>query len=132
MKCPHCPGHLASLEFADMEVDYCFTCAGIWLDADEMEHLLRIEGGTDDLLRTAVRAQTAEKPKRCPVCRNRMDKILIGQTDAVLLDRCKDHGMWSDAGELKKILALSGAEGSSGALARVLNNMFSAQKRGCT
>ena len=57
-----------------------------------------------------------------------MEKEFIGKAETVLLDRCREHGMWSDAGELKKILALSCTEGHSSPLIRLLDAMFTAQK----
>lgn len=131
MKCPNCAGHLVSLELADVEVDHCFTCRGIWLDAGEMEHLIRVGGGEDDLLRSAARIKTAEKKKRCPVCRKSMEKLLVGNAQPVLLDRCVLHGSWFDEGELKKTLALSCRDGISSPVARLLDDMFAIQKGGC-
>jgi Zn-finger nucleic acid-binding protein len=41
MKCPHCPD--ATLVMTDrqgVEIDYCPTCRGIWLDRGELDKLL--------------------------------------------------------------------------------------------
>jgi uncharacterized protein len=131
VKCPVCENHLVSLELADVEVDYCFTCKGIWLDSGELENLVRLEGGEDDLLKSAVRAETREKRKKCPVCRTSMEKILTGKADPVLLDRCLLHGIWFDSDELRKILALTCKEGISSPVVRLLDDIFAAQKGGC-
>jgi uncharacterized protein len=128
MECPNCPSHLVTLEFADIEVDYCFKCKGIWLDKGEIEHLVRIAGGNDHLLKSATSATTHERKKKCPVCRKSMDKEYVGKAGTVLLDRCREHGMWSDAGELKKTLALSVTERHSSPLIRLMDAMFTAQK----
>jgi hypothetical protein len=128
MECPSCSNHLVTLEFADIEVDYCFKCKGIWLDKGEIEHLIRIAGGKDHLLKTTTSATTQEKKRKCPVCRKSMEKEFVGKTQKVLLDRCRGHGMWSDAGELKKILALSCTQRHSSPLIRLLDAMFTAQK----
>jgi Zn-finger nucleic acid-binding protein len=130
MECPRCSNQLVTLEFADIEVDYCFTCRGIWLDKGEIEHLIRIAGGKDHLMKTLTSATTLEKKRRCPACRRPMEKEFIGKAEKVLLDHCKNHGMWSDAGELKKILALSSTERQSSPLIRLLDAMFTAQKEG--
>jgi uncharacterized protein len=128
MECPNCPSHLVTLEFADIEVDFCFKCKGIWLDKGEIEHLLRIAGGNDQLLKSATSAISSERKKKCPVCRKSMEKEHVGKAGRVLLDSCRTHGMWSDACELKKILALSGVERHSSPLIRVLDEMFTTQK----
>ena len=39
MKCPKCGFDLQTLKHGDVEVDTCFHCKGVWLDAGELEHL---------------------------------------------------------------------------------------------
>ena len=117
-----------TLEFADIEVDYCFKCRGIWLDKGEIEHLISIAGGNDELLKTTTSTTTRERKRKCPVCRRAMEKEFIGKAQTLLLDCCRRHGMWSDAGELNKILALSCTERHSSPLIRLLDTMFTAQK----
>jgi Zn-finger nucleic acid-binding protein len=132
VKCPNCENHLVSLELADVEVDYCFTCKGIWLDKGELENLIRLEDGEDDLLKSAAKTRTAEKKRKCPACRKSMEKILAGKVAPVLLDRCLVHGIWFDSGELRKILSFSCKEEISSPVVRLLDDMFAAQKGGCT
>jgi len=128
MECPNCSSHLVTLEFADIEVDYCFKCRGIWLDKGEIEHLIRIAGGKDHLLKTTTSTTTRERKRKCPVCRRSMEKEFVGKAETILLDRCRGHGRWSDAGELKKILALNSTERNSSPLIRLLDAMFTTQK----
>jgi uncharacterized protein len=40
MKCPKCGMDLQTLEHGKVEVDTCFNCRGLWLDAGELERLL--------------------------------------------------------------------------------------------
>jgi uncharacterized protein len=131
MECPNCTSHLVTLELADIEVDYCFKCRGIWLDKGEIEHLTRLAGGKDHLLKTTTSATTRERKRKCPVCHRSMEKELFGKAETVLLDRCREHGMWSDEGELKKMIALSCTERHSSPLIRLLDEMFTAQKGVC-
>lgn len=131
MECPNCSSHLVTLELADVEVDYCFACRGIWLDTGEIEHLVRIEGGRNHPLEITTLQRTAEKRRKCPLCRKRMGKILAGADPGVILDCCVDHGMWSDAGELRKILTLGCSAGFSNPLVRLLDDLFAARKGEC-
>src|SRR5689334_9412215 len=39
MKCPKCGSDLAEVAFRDVQIDRCFTCNGVFLDAGELEHL---------------------------------------------------------------------------------------------
>ncbi|MBF5043731.1 hypothetical protein FGE12_15140 [Aggregicoccus sp. 17bor-14] len=43
MKCPRCGFDLHSLKRGEVEVDTCFHCHGMWLDAGELEKLLAHE-----------------------------------------------------------------------------------------
>lgn len=129
MRCPHCSQPLITLEFSNLEVDYCVGCSGIWLDNGELEQLIATHGD-DGYLSTAVAAQIREKARRCPLCRRRMEKICFGRADQVLLDRCREHGIWSDAGELRKILASVDTEGQGSPLVRLLDEMLAGTKGG--
>lgn len=129
MHCPHCSQPLITLEFSDLEVDYCVGCAGIWLDCGELEQLVATQGN-DAYLGTAVAVPSREKARRCPVCRRKMEKIYLGRADQVLLDRCRAHGIWLDAGELSKILASVNAEGQGSPLVRLLDEMLAGTKGG--
>lgn len=41
MKCPHCTEtHLSMSERQGIEIDYCPSCRGIWLDRGELDKLL--------------------------------------------------------------------------------------------
>ena len=131
MQCPGCSDHLVTLELSGVEVDYCFTCQGIWLDNGEMELLVSLGGGDDHFIGGLRPVHVREKMRRCPACRRTMKKVAAGKGDAVILDRCMDHGIWSDAGELRKILELSCDETQASPLVRILDDMFAARKGRC-
>jgi len=44
MKCPKCGFDLHTITKGKLELDTCFNCHGLWLDAGEMERLLQGEG----------------------------------------------------------------------------------------
>jgi uncharacterized protein len=41
MKCPKCGMDLHTLEKGKVEIDTCFNCKGIWLDAGELEEVIK-------------------------------------------------------------------------------------------
>lgn len=43
MRCPRCQGQLIELTFEEVLIDRCEQCAGVWLDAGELEQLTRRE-----------------------------------------------------------------------------------------
>ncbi|QDU29295.1 hypothetical protein ETAA8_44030 [Anatilimnocola aggregata] len=40
MKCPNCATELRMSERKEVEIDYCPSCRGIWLDRGELDKLL--------------------------------------------------------------------------------------------
>ena len=43
--CPRCGGSLKESKFEDVTIDTCEKCAGVWLDAGELERLTQREQG---------------------------------------------------------------------------------------
>ena len=45
MTCPRCGGSLKESKFEDVSIDTCEKCAGVWLDAGELQQLTQREQG---------------------------------------------------------------------------------------
>ena len=63
MRCPHCPD--ATLLMTDrqgIEIDYCPTCRGVWLDRGELDKLLERAGSAVAPAPQAQPAQPAYQP----------------------------------------------------------------------
>ena len=97
---------MITLELEEVEIDYCTDCGGIWLDAGELEELLGEPEKAAQLLDSfKADPNCAEKPRKCPICDKKMQKIVVGQSQPTLLiDKCaKGDGLWFDNGELHDI-----------------------------
>lgn len=107
MDCPACKNAMITLELADVEIDHCTTCGGIWLDAGELELLMGNSETARQLLNSfQIKTGAAELPRICPICDKKMQKILVGDSNGkLLLDKCgRGHGLWFDKAELHDIL----------------------------
>jgi Zn-finger nucleic acid-binding protein len=107
MDCPVCKNAMITLELADVEIDYCTECGGIWLDAGELEMLLGEQHKARQLLDSfKVDSSSIEKPRKCPICDKKMRKIIVGTSEpALLIDKCRrGDGLWFDKGELEHIV----------------------------
>lgn len=40
---------------------------------------------------------------KCPVCAKLMNRVNFGTKSGVIVDRCKEHGVWLDGGELRHL-----------------------------
>ncbi len=107
MDCPVCQDAMITLELNEVEIDHCVSCAGIWLDAGELELLIEDTQKAAALLASfQVSKDAKEKPRPCPICDKKMHKILVPSSDRpLLIDKCRRyHGLWFDRGELDDIL----------------------------
>jgi len=123
MKCPVCKEPTIVLELDEIEIDYCTSCGGIWLDAGELDLLIEDEKEREILLSSFQKdAEHPEKPYKCPICRTKMDKVNVGENKDVLLDKCPDNdGLWFDKGELKDVIQLASKDNK---VVELLNDLF--------
>ena len=108
MICPVCKEPLIVLELHEIEIDYCPSCSGIWLDAGELELLLEDQVEREKITSSFhLDPDHSERPYRCPICRKKMDKVYVGDKKELLIDKCPDNdGLWFDKDELKDVLEL--------------------------
>lgn len=120
--CPKCGSALLEFTYQQVRLDQCLHCEGIWLDAGELDKVVR---GRKGLLLSLEyerkRAHALEREHqpppeeaahlralhldRCPRCGGTLEEAAFHQ---IRLDRCPDcAGVWLDAGELE---AVAGSE----------------------
>ena len=110
MKCPACSNLMIVVEHENIELDYCTECSGVWFDAGELELLLermQLEGSSLSLdgILTSPEAKSAEKKRKCPICRQKMKKATVGREPEVLIDACqRGDGLWFDKGEVIQLI----------------------------
>jgi Zn-finger nucleic acid-binding protein len=107
MDCPFCKNAMITLELADVEIDYCTDCGGIWLDAGELELLLGQPEKAKQLLDSfKIDSTSPEKLRKCPICDRKLQKVIVGSGQPkLLIDKCRiGDGLWLDKGELQDIL----------------------------
>ena len=112
MICPVCKKDMFVVEYTQIELDYCYSCKGVWFDAGELELLLE-SGGLKDARQTLgdvmrlPEAHSSEKKRRCPICAKNMKKVFIGGETGVMIDACIHHdGLWFDGGEVAALIKI--------------------------
>lgn len=125
MECPVCREAMIVLELDEVEIDHCVVCEGIWLDGGELEILLENSSAKDGFLSSFRKDETSgEKPRKCPICDKKMEKVLYRGRKSIRIDRCrKNDGIWLDQGELREILE-EASYGQSGKVLDLLKEMF--------
>lgn len=111
MICPVCYKDMIVVEYKSIELDYCTECHGVWFDSGELGLLLKslgLEQQKSPLgsFLDAHRADTREKRRHCPVCRQKMRKVTLSEQPVVVVDACqRGDGLWFDGGELAVLLS---------------------------
>ena len=118
LSCPACGGEhrLTSRALGQgLSVLECGRCAGMWLGNDTFEHVVsRAEevsttihgaGSGPERARTqTIGAQGGPAYRPCIRCGKLMNRRNYGKRSNVIIDVCKEHGVWFDAEELGRIL----------------------------
>lgn len=48
MQCPNCSGAMQEARRNDVDIEYCPTCKGVWLDRGELDKISTIQSRYDD------------------------------------------------------------------------------------
>jgi Zn-finger nucleic acid-binding protein len=109
-ECPRCKIRLDRLLIENIELNECSRCNGMWAGVETFESICSkredqasvlgfIEERTNPL---EPLAQISYVP--CPDCKQLMNRNNFARASGVIIDLCKHHGVWFDAGELPKII----------------------------
>jgi Zn-finger nucleic acid-binding protein len=111
--CPECRQLLVAFQLGGIEIDRCPACRSTWLDAGEMEGILRLAGAGPGPFSEALRAATGRRSRRrCPRCRRRLRGTGVPLPVSGLrphatieIDLCpRSHGLWLDPGEMQALV----------------------------
>lgn len=115
MDCPRCKLSLRENDYEGVKVEMCDTCWGIWLDKGELQEVIDARGMdfsekerrqfTD--LRGGSGARGSTEPAACPRCGQVMEPVHCDLAIHLVVDRCPDHGMWLDTGEIKAVQVMA-------------------------
>ncbi|HJL15447.1 MAG TPA: zf-TFIIB domain-containing protein [Sandaracinaceae bacterium LLY-WYZ-13_1] len=109
-RCPGCAADtLHVIVVGDHRIRECPACAGVMVDHDTLERIthareaeagVRLTGGP----RKAELTIEPVRYRRCPTCARVMTRRNFGRSSGVIVDVCKDHGVWFDPDELTQVL----------------------------
>ena len=133
--CPACQEPLASARVGEVPLQSCGACGGLWLDQATFQDLGAHRERQGAVL-GALPAPSAAPPvalepvvyRPCPVCTRRMNRVAYARRSGVILDVCRDHGLWFDRDELRRVLAFIGDGGLDRARARDLEDLQEARR----
>jgi Zn-finger nucleic acid-binding protein len=110
--CPRCDRSLAASLVGDVVIDQCTHCRGVFLDHVAIQRVVtdRRQSRAEALLGALPKTITFERPPpgkmyiKCPVCKVVMNRKLFASGSGIIVDVCRTHGTYFDAGELPRII----------------------------
>lgn len=122
--CPRCGELLKVIQLqlgGGFSVDRCLECHGIFFDPGELETV--IEESVSNVYEVDFKRLAAMVEEegardfnqvtyiRCPDCDAMMNRRNYGPRSGVIVDQCREHGMWLDGRELSLLLKWTKAGG---------------------
>jgi Zn-finger nucleic acid-binding protein len=119
LECPACPGQaMASWRLQPTPrqpqghaVHGCRRCGGVWVDRATLDAMIESaaqQGAGDGRAPAVQRRELSMKAKvvyrSCSVCSHTMARRNFARISGVIVDECRTHGTFFDAGELEDVL----------------------------
>jgi len=89
----------------------CRRCGGVWVDRDTLDVMVETaattgtsDGRTSGVKRRALSMRGPVVYRACGVCTQPMHRRNFARISGVIVDECRDHGTFFDAGELHDVL----------------------------
>jgi Zn-finger nucleic acid-binding protein len=115
--CPRCQGGLRIRSLGEASVIECTACEGLWVERDDFARIcqraqerpeINLAGAAPKL---PVKAYEPERKVRyipCPTCGELMMRKMFRyrqMPSRVVIDYCREHGVWLDKDELERIVS---------------------------
>ena len=116
--CPRCKTEMRVVAIGKCQVLECASCLGLWLDTQSFERVCADQEQHAAILGNASIAgidrstlQTKVNYIPCPECSQLMNRANFARCSGVIIDLCKQHGVWFDQNELTRIVEFIRAGG---------------------
>lgn len=116
LDCPACKLEMERINIGiaeDIVIHRCSQCDGMFIGEECLEITIKHQTGVVHKVDYSVLRFILDNPRQehdagreyrnCPVCAKRMNKAIYAAVSGVLVDRCLDHGVWLDSGELQQL-----------------------------
>jgi Zn-finger nucleic acid-binding protein len=134
VRCPACPNTMHRVAIGTASVLECGRCDGVWLDAADFERIC-----ADRESRAAVLHRWTTPPaavsarhvryRPCVRCHKMMNRVNFGRLSGTVVDVCRGHGTFLDAGELHAIASFIEAGGLDRMREREIQDLKDEQRR---
>jgi Zn-finger nucleic acid-binding protein len=132
--CPACRGAMREVQIGETAFLECERCRGSWMDSASFEHVCASREAQAAFLHqfTAapkVAASGEVHYRKCVACGKMMNRINFGRLSGTVVDVCKGHGTFMDAGELHAIVTFIQGGGFDRARQRQIEDLRDEEAR---
>jgi Zn-finger nucleic acid-binding protein len=123
--CPRCKGELRIRSLGPASVVECAGCEGLWVKRDEFDAICKRAQERPEVAlemrATDLQVRSAEPERKvfyipCPTCGETMQRKMFrykNLASRVVIDFCREHGVWFDKDELEGIVAFIRSRGDA-------------------
>ena len=108
-KCPGCRKELTRIAVGSTALMECGACDGVWVEADDFERLCADREAQAAVIHRFAAHSSANteriRYRPCVRCQKMMNRVNFGRLSGIVVDVCRGHGTYLDAGELHQIVA---------------------------
>ncbi len=132
--CPACKGALEQIQIGSTTILECNACDGVWVDADVFERLCADRESQAAILhrlsnRTPSASAERVRYRPCLRCTKMMNRVNFGKHSGAVVDVCRGHGTFLDAGELHQIVTFIQNGGLERARAQQMDDLREEEQR---
>ena len=131
--CPGCRGSLHAVAVGEVPILECAECDGLWLDAPAFERICADREAQAAVVHgveprePAIEKRVSYRP--CVRCGTMMHRVNFARVSGTIVDVCKGHGTFLDAGELQAIVGFIQGGGLDRARRRQLEDLKERERR---
>jgi Zn-finger nucleic acid-binding protein len=133
LTCPGCKGTMTLLRLGTTDLFECGACDGLWVDAATFERLCTNVDDQAAVLHQfstpGVEKTTPVRYRQCARCTQLMNRVNFGRLSGVVVDACRGHGTYLDAGELHRIVTFIQSGGLERARAAQIEELKERERR---
>lgn len=132
-KCPGCRTEMQRASVGGTTLLECKACDGVWMDAPDFEQLCAQATAQAAVLHHLTSGGTNNpapvKYRPCLRCGTLMNRLNFGQLSGTVVDVCRGHGTFLDAGELHAVVTFVRGGGLDRARQRQLEHLQEERRR---
>lgn len=118
--CPTCSERLQAIVEKGQSLEHCPKCQGIWIRQSDFYALCLAPSITIDwspsialnyFPKQKLATELVTRYRSCLECGLAMTRVNFGRASGIVVDMCREHGTWFEAGELPAIMGFLKAGG---------------------